>query len=159
MFNNYSGGSASKRVFPGSSGGGSGGGGGGSDFWQQKTLTSIELKAPYQDVYISGTLYMTSDKNKKENIVNIDKNDIDNLKQIKAKQYTLKDDVNKEKQFGVIAQELEVHYPNLVKTIENFDDDGNKTSELKSVNYIGLIPLLLEKINSLEKRIEELENK
>jgi len=63
---------------------------------------------------------------------------------------------NKLKNF---SKKLEEHYPNLVKTIEKFDDEGVKINELKSVNYIGLIPLLIEKINLLEKRIDELEKK
>jgi hypothetical protein len=49
--------------------------------------------------------------------------------------------------FGFIAQEVEKVFPNLV----NMDVDG-----MKSVNYLEMIPLLLHKINYLERKLEEI---
>ncbi len=51
------------------------------------------------------------------------------------------------KQFGFIAQEVEKVFPNLVKTDENGE---------KAVNYIEIIPLLLEAYKHQQKEIEEL---
>ena len=51
-------------------------------------------------------------------------------------------------QIGVMAQELKEVFPQLVKQDE-------KTQQL-SVNYIGLIPILIESIKEQQKQIEEL---
>ena len=53
-------------------------------------------------------------------------------------------------QYGLIAQEVEAVFPELVKT----DDNGDK-----AVNYDGLIPFLLEAIKEQQQRIEQLEAK
>ena len=52
---------------------------------------------------------------------------------------------NKKPSIGVIAQEVEKVFPSLVKTAEN-----------KSVNYNGLVGVLIEAIKELKKQIEEL---
>ncbi len=51
---------------------------------------------------------------------------------------------------GFIAQELEEIFPELVK----YDEE----SDLKSVDYIGLIPVLVEAIKELTEKVELLEN-
>ncbi|MEO7313528.1 MAG: tail fiber domain-containing protein [Chitinophagaceae bacterium] len=51
------------------------------------------------------------------------------------------------KQMGLIAQEVEKVFPELVST----DQDG-----YKSINYIGLIPVMLESIKEQQKQIDEL---
>ncbi len=63
---------------------------------------------------------------------------------------------NNRKQFGVIAQEIEVVFPELVD-----EDDG-----FKNVNYVGLIPVLIEAtkeqqevINIQQQEIKELKTK
>ena len=52
------------------------------------------------------------------------------------------------RQYGFIAQELEKVFPNLVQT----DAQG-----YKSVNYVGVIPVLVEGMKAQEKRIRALE--
>ena len=52
--------------------------------------------------------------------------------------------------FGFVAQEVEQVIPELVRE----RDDGMKT-----VNYGGVVPLLLDVIKDLTKRIELLESK
>ena len=52
-----------------------------------------------------------------------------------------------EKQMGLIAQEVEKIFPELVST----DKDG-----YKSVNYIGLIPVMIESIKEQQHQIDEL---
>jgi hypothetical protein len=56
-------------------------------------------------------------------------------------------DQNK-KRYGLIAQEVEELYPELVNT--------NETDGMKSMNYIELIPLLLEQIKDLKKSVEQI---
>jgi hypothetical protein len=52
-----------------------------------------------------------------------------------------------DKQLGLIAEEVETVFPELVST----DNKG-----YKSVNYIGLIPVLIESIKTLQKEIDKL---
>ena len=52
--------------------------------------------------------------------------------------------------YGVIAQEVEKEFPEVVATRE----DGTK-----SVSYIKLIPLLIESIKELKKEIDSLKSK
>ena len=50
---------------------------------------------------------------------------------------------------GVIAQEVEEAFPELVTT----DEDG-----FKAVNYNGLVGVLVETVKCLQGKVEELEN-
>jgi trimeric autotransporter adhesin len=52
----------------------------------------------------------------------------------------------KESQIGFIAQEVEKIFPELVQTNEN---------GYKSVNYIALVPVLLEGIKDLQKQLDD----
>lgn len=52
-------------------------------------------------------------------------------------------------EFGLLAQELETILPNLVYT----DDDGRKL-----VDYISLIPVLIDAVQSLQAEVEELKS-
>jgi hypothetical protein len=90
----------------------------------------------------------TSDINLKKDIeVITDATEI--LKQINGVKFTWKD--NDEKSVGVIAQEVEKVLPELVS-----QRSDNKT---KSVNYHGLIGVLIEAVKELSARVEELESK
>jgi len=116
------------------------------------------------DVNYSGTLTNISDRRYKKNIKQLD-NSLENIQQLEGVEYKMRDSefpdmkFSKGLQYGLIAQDLEKIYPNLVKT----NEEG-----YKSVNYTGLIPVLIEavkeqqvEIYSLEKeynRIEWLEN-
>ncbi|MFY8003767.1 MAG: tail fiber domain-containing protein, partial [Chitinophagaceae bacterium] len=57
-----------------------------------------------------------------------------------------------EKQFGLLAQELEAIFPHLVTT--KTTSHGN----LKSVNYIGLLPVLIKAIQEQQQQINQLQN-
>ena len=56
----------------------------------------------------------------------------------------------KKQDIGLIAHETQEHYPELVIG----EKDGDKT---QSINYIGLIPILIKEIQDLKKRIFILE--
>ena len=86
-----------------------------------------------------------SDRRLKENIENISQNDKDKVLQLVPKTYNMIDDDKKSKRYGLIAQEVEELYPELVNT--------NETDGMKSMNYIELIPLLLEQIKELKKSV------
>lgn len=94
----------------------------------------------------TSTIFTTSDYRIKENIKLLDNTYItDNLNPIK---YTNKQ--NSRTEIGFLAHELEKEYPYLVS--------GEKDGEtLQSVNYIGLIGILVNEIKLLKARVEILE--
>jgi len=101
------------------------------------------------DLYVNGSIYNPSDKALKDNIEDISENRNNNFDNLKPKEFVYKEDPSK-KHFGFIAQDMEKIYPELVKD----SDFGYKT-----INYIELIPLLVSKIHSMQKEIDELKEK
>jgi hypothetical protein len=105
------------------------------------------------NVYISGDLTSlssttTSDYRMKTDIRIIDdKFTIDDLKPVI---YKLKN--NNQVQTGFIAHELQEYYPFLV----NGEKDGKN---MQSINYSGLIPILVREIQELKRQINILKNK
>ena len=89
--------------------------------------------------------YTRSDIRIKKDIENLDGNHLDKLDRLVPKSYKFKNDGLEH--FGFIAQDVEKEFPNLVST----DMEG-----LKSVNYLEMVPLLLHKINDLERKLEEI---
>jgi hypothetical protein len=57
----------------------------------------------------------------------------------------------KKQDIGLIAHELQEYYPELVTG----EKDG---SETQTVNYIGLIPILINEIKNMKTEIKELKN-
>jgi len=99
------------------------------------------------------TAFSTSDKNLKQNIVNID-NSLDKVSKLNGVYYNwTKEALEKnahlkdEKEVGVIAQDVEAVLPELVATRE----DGTK-----AVRYERLCAVLIESIKELKKEIEEI---
>lgn len=89
--------------------------------------------------------YTRSDIRIKKDITNLTDNHLDKLDRLVPKSYKFKNDGLEH--FGFIAQDMEKEFPNLVST----DMEG-----LKSVNYLEMVPLLLHKINDLERKLEEI---
>jgi hypothetical protein len=104
------------------------------------------------NVYAKSAVYannvaLTSDYRIKENVKPLDnKFHVDYLKPVS---YTNKQ--TNEEDIGFIAHELQEHYPELVSGVK----DG---SELQRVNYIGLIPILVNEIKALKNNNIMLEN-
>jgi hypothetical protein len=114
------------------------------------------------DIHTSGYLYESSDERFKENIKPL-KNCLQNIIKVNGKQYTkvitknttlnmdsiipseIGKNIVKEDGYGVIAQEMEKIFPELVKA----DSSG-----LLSINYIGLIPVLIEAVKELNTKTE-----
>jgi len=99
------------------------------------------------------TAFYTSDRNLKQNIVNIE-NSLDKVCKLNGVYYNwTKEALEKNKHFvdakevGVIAQDVEAVLPELVATRE----DGSK-----AVRYERLCAVLIESIKELKKEIEEL---
>ncbi len=133
-----------------------------------KKLTSYIgiCKGPYDPSYVldvGGTMRVVStlyysDESFKTNIKDIPSERVSDLLTLKAKtfkyDYTKINDKSREKDkiknkdhFGIIAQDLIKVYPELV-----YEDSLG----VLSVDYIGLIPILLESVKSLHAEVEAL---
>jgi hypothetical protein len=110
-------------------------------------------------VYSDGTAYLktiavTSDSRLKDNILPIE-SQILNLKKIQGVSYTWKNNDGKgtkgnKRTFGLLAQDLEKIYPDLVFT----DEEGTK-----SIYYIELIPILISSIKEQQSVIEDMQKR
>lgn len=96
------------------------------------------------DIRFTGVMIDASDERLKTDIVPLtDKGDLlGRLKQIKGYSFRMKDDKKGQIEYGVMAQEIEKVFPELVKTA----DDKMGT---KSVNYLGLIAPMIEATKEL----------
>lgn len=128
------------------------------------------------DVYVTGVLtgnpVVNSDKRYKKNILNLDtKATLSNVLKMAPVEYNYnqiyrkskgdstaveralydeKSQLFQKKQYGLIAQDLQKLYPDLV-----YEDKKGYLS----VNYIGIIPLLIESIKELNNEVATLKNK
>jgi hypothetical protein len=116
-----------------------------------KTSTHVDIPVYIAtDLYVNGTIYGTlatpSDEKIKENIEPISDLKITEFIHLEPKEFTYKTDPNI-KHYGFIAQDVEKIYPNLV---------NNSKNGCKTINYIEIIPLLVAKINAMQKQIDEI---
>ena len=94
------------------------------------------------NIALNGIINTSSDVRLKSNIKTCE-NSLDKILNCRGVSFNYNDDENKN--IGVIAQELEEVFPELV----------NKNKEgYKNVNYIGIIGVLIEAIKDLNKKIE-----
>lgn len=96
--------------------------------------------------FLQGTLNQASDARLKKNIAPL-AHTLAAIQQLNGYTYNWKDDANPDEQIGLLAQELQKVYPQLVK--EN--DKG-----ILAVNYGGMVPVLLAAIKEQQQQIEEL---
>ena len=97
---------------------------------------------------LSGELTIESDARLKTNITTLG-NTLSKLLLIDGKTYTLKSQESIEK-FGLLAQEVQKIFPELVK--QTGDEKG-----ILSINYQGLIPVLINAIKEQQKELESLQ--
>jgi hypothetical protein len=102
------------------------------------------------DLVITGSLYNTSDIRLKENITEISTAKMDDLFTLNPVIFTYKNDQFKKKHYGVLAQDVEKVFPELVE---------NNMSGYKTVNYQELVPLMLAKMKNMQEQIDELKEK
>jgi len=96
---------------------------------------------------LSGDLTINSDARLKSNIISLGST-LAKLLMIDGKSYTMKTNESQSK-IGLLAQDVQKAFPELVKTT----NDSDKTL---SVNYQGLIPVLINAIKEQQKQIDEL---
>lgn len=90
----------------------------------------------------------TSDIRKK-NIIGKVTNVLDKVLHIGTYDFTLKDDLEQGVITGLIAQEVETHFPQLVCDT----DRGHK-----ALNYLGLVPILWQAIQDLTAEVRQMQN-
>jgi len=99
------------------------------------------------DATLSGDLTINSDARLKDNIQPLGST-LNKLHQIEAKTYSFKKDEGHTSKIGLLAQEVQAVFPELVTE----GADG-----ILSVNYQGLVPVLINAINEQDTKIAALE--
>jgi len=107
-----------------------------------KGVTSVFIK---NNLQVGNQITVTSSIKKKQYISDIEAN-VDNILKLNPKQYQYIDD--SKLHYGFIAEDVEHIYPNLVL----------KQDDCISLNYLELIPLLLNKIKDLQQQIDEIKS-
>lgn len=104
------------------------------------------------DLFVDGNIVSPSDINLKDNIVEISNELSDNIMSLKPTQFTFKSDKSVQKQihYGFIAQEFETIFPELVCL------KPGKIANIKAINYLEILPLLVSKIQKMQNEIDEL---
>jgi len=118
-----------------------------------QVITPADSKKPVylnNDLYVNGSIYNTSDAILKENVVALSESSKANLLNLKAVEYSFKVDSTQQRHYGFIAQEVEQIYPELVKT---------SAVGYKTVNYLEMIPMLVSKMQDMQREIDELKAK
>jgi len=114
------------------------------------SITSSSYRA-----YIGGSLFAEgdlvafSDVRKKTDIVTID-NALNKVLKLRGVYYTRIDEVEKGRQLGVIAQEINEILPEAVTYAADIDEYG--------VKYGNIVGVLIESIKEQQKQIEELKS-
>ena len=98
------------------------------------------------DLTVSGDVVISSDARLKSNIVSLGST-LPKLLQIDGKTYTMKKDENKKQKIGVLAQDIEKVFPELV----------SESNGVKSVNYQGLVPVLINALKEQDSKMKEQE--
>jgi hypothetical protein len=91
-----------------------------------------------------------SDISLKENITDATPK-LDDLLKVKIRNYNLIDDEAKTKQIGVIAQELEQIFPNMISNDKVMGTDET----IKTVKYSVFVPMLIKAIQELTQKVEK----
>lgn len=104
------------------------------------------------NLFVDGSIVSPSDITLKENIVEISQELSENIMHLKPIQYTFKSDIKNDKQvhYGFIAQDFEAFFPELVCT------KPGKLENIKAINYLEIIPLLVGKMQKMQNEIDEL---
>lgn len=98
------------------------------------------------NITAAGVISFTSDMRLKKDINHLE-NVLQKLASVNGYSFHWQDKSNSDKlQIGLMAQEVEQQFPELVEA----NEDG-----FKSVNYNGLVPVLLEGVKDLQKQLEQ----
>ena len=101
-----------------------------------------------KNLTVKGSIITPSDVNLKENIQELTNDFSLGILSINPKQYNLKADETKKLHYGVLAQEIEQYFPELVLL--------NQSNNVRSVNYMELIPIMIVRMKGMQEEIDEL---
>jgi hypothetical protein len=132
-------------------------------FLQAKHSSSIRLQIQHDGDIVSkgnitafGTSFLTvSDKREKKDICTISES-LDRILELRPTKFTWKK--TDKQDVGFIAQEVEKIIPEAIEISRGFINTDND-QERKTISYPKLVPYLVDTIQVLTKRIEELEKK
>ena len=96
------------------------------------------------DATLAGNLSVNSDARLKSNIVSLGST-MSKLLEIDGKSYIMKRDENMEQKIGLLAQDIEKVFPELV----------SESNGIKSVNYQGLVPVLINALKEQDVKMKE----
>ena len=99
------------------------------------------------DLTVEGDVVVNSDRRLKANIISLGST-LAKLLNIDGKSYTIKKDPQQKKKIGLLAQDIKKEFPELV---------SEAADRILSINYQGLVPVLINAIKEQEKRIQRLE--
>ena len=99
------------------------------------------------DATLAGNLNINSDARLKANIISLGST-LSKLLQIDGKSYTMKKDENEKQKIGLLAQDIEKVFPELV----------SESHGVKSVNYQGLVPVLINALKEQDAMMKEQQN-
>lgn len=104
------------------------------------------------NITYTGTITDTSDRRLKTDVESLIEHGsmLDRINRVDTYSFRMKDNPHAAKEFGVMAQEIETIFPELVQTAS--DDMGTK-----SVNYVGLIAPMIEATKELSRKNAALE--
>ena len=98
---------------------------------------------------VTDSFSLTSDVTVKTNLEDITSIDVDKLSALSGKTYSFISSPATSR-FGYVAQEMERVYPNLVYT--------DKTTGVKTIDYIGIIPIITEKLKEIDNKLAEIKH-
>ena len=104
----------------------------------------------------SVTLVNSSDERLKENIENSG-SAIQDIKDLKVRQFDWKDNIDTHKDFGFVAQELHSIIPEAVAVGSDELDDNGKPKQSWGVDYSNIVPRLVKAVQEQQTKIQELE--
>ncbi|NND34942.1 MAG: hypothetical protein HKN76_20315 [Saprospiraceae bacterium] len=118
------------------------------------------------DIGFTGELTATSDIRLKEDIVELE-NVTQHIMSLRPVSYNFRTNeypdlnLSPRRKMGLIAQEVEKVFPHLVSTTQSTGSENYKMKDVKSVNYMELIPVLIKSFQELHTQLaqqhEELE--
>ena len=115
---------------------------------------------------INGSLYQSynfSDERLKENVQTLT-GSLEKVKQLRGVSFNFKESkegiyTSEDNQIGVVAQELEQHYPELISEQAEMTEDGEDGVTYKYVHYEKLTPILIEAIKEQQTIIDDLKSR
>ena len=115
--------------------------GNGTDFDSRSDALVVKFNG---DATLAGNLNINSDARLKANIVSLGST-LAKLLQIDGKSYTMKKDESEKQKIGLLAQDIEKVFPELV----------SESNGIKSVNYQGLVPVLINALKEQDIKMKE----